>query len=168
MSLTPAYPDDHELSLEDYRQQLEEYVANCNKDDQANQSSAYLAEDGNESDLEDDWEKERERAVRQAQAHKKEIHNRGVNRNASGVSAMSGLSTKSNMSMISGFSGFSDLSKEHNNTNGKTEREQKMNAARSVGSNISLMSELTDLSQNIDNLSIYDDWETKELKMGYL
>ena len=157
MSLTPAYPDDHELSLEDYRQQLEEYVANCNKDDQANQSSTFLAEDGNESDLEDDWEKERERAVRQAQTHKKEIHNRGVNRNASGVSAMSGLSTKSNMSMISGFSGFSDLSKEHNNTNGKTEREQKMNAARSVGSNISLMSELTDLSQNIDNLSIYDD-----------
>jgi hypothetical protein len=158
MSLTPAYPDDHELSLEDYRQQLEEYVANCNKDDPANQSSAFLAEDGNESDLEDDWEKERERAVRQAQAHKKEMHNRGVNRNASGISAMSGLlSTKSNVSMISGFSGFSDLSKDNNNTTGKTEREQKMNMARSVGSNISLMSELTDLSQNIDNLSIYDD-----------
>lgn len=154
MSLTPAYPDDHELSLEDYRQQLEEYVANCNKDDQVNPSAPFLADDGNESDLEDDWEKERERAVRQAQAHKKEIHSRGVNRNTSGMSAMSGLlSTKSNVSMVSGFSGFSDISKD----NKKTEREQKMNMARSVGSNISLMSELTDLSQNIDNLSIYDD-----------
>ena len=49
------------------------------------------------------------------------------------------------------------MSKDNNNNTGKTEREQKMNMARSVGSNISLMSELTDLSQNIDNLSIYDD-----------
>lgn len=153
MSLTPAGPEDHELSLEDYRQQLEEYIANSNKDelDQNYQ-------DGNESDLEDDWEKERERAVRQAQAHKKEVQGRGVNRNASGMSAMSGLlSTKSGMSLVSGFSGFSDLSKDKQNLQGKTEREQKMSMARSVGSNLSLMSELTDLSQNIDNLSIYDD-----------
>jgi hypothetical protein len=153
MSLTPAGPDDHELSLEDYRQQLEEYIANSNKDE-LNQNY----QDGNESDLEDDWEKERERAILQAQAHKKEIQGRGLSRNASGMSAMSGLlSAKSGMSLVSGFSGFSDLSKEKLNLHGKSEREQKMSTARSVGSNLSLMSELTDLSQNIDNLSIYDD-----------
>jgi hypothetical protein len=159
MSLTPACPDDHELSLEDYRQQLEEYIANSNKEEIDQNGNYNHGDGGNESDLEDDWEKERERAVRQGQALKKEIHSRGVNRNASGMSAMSGLlSTKSSgMSLVSGFSGFSDMSKDKINTQGKSEREQKMNMTRSVGSNLSLMSELTDLSQNIDNLSIYDD-----------
>ena len=133
MSLTPANPNDNELSLEDYRQQLEEYIANCNN------------EDAEASDLEDDWERERDRALKQHQENK----TRGVNRNVSGMSAFSNKSAAA-MSLGSAISGFTDAMKD-------TGRENKMNMARSVCSNLSLMSELTDLSQNIDNLSLYDD-----------
>ena len=59
------------------------------------------------------------------------------------------------MSLVSGFSGLSDMISL--NTENNNQRESKMNMARSVASNLSLMSELTDLSQNIDNLSLYDD-----------
>jgi hypothetical protein len=145
MSLTPANPHDNELSLEDYRQQLEEYIANSNNAPNED------GDDGNESDLEDDWEKERERAVMQQQERKKEL-GRGVNRNVSGMSCLSTKST--GMSLVSGFSGFSDMNMSKAS---KTDRENKMNMARSVCSNLSLMSDMTDLSQNIDNLSIYDD-----------
>lgn len=139
MSLTPANPNDHELSLEDYRQQLEEYIANCNNDD------------GEASDLEDDWEKERDRAIKQHQENK----SRGVNRNVSGMSAFSNKSTAA-MSLASGFTGISDMLKE-SGTGAGSGRENKMNMARSVCSNLSLMSELTDLSQNIETLSLYDN-----------
>jgi hypothetical protein len=131
MSLTPANPDDNEISLEQYRQQLEEYISNLNGID----------EDTNDG-LQDDWEKEREHALLQ----QKELA-RGVNRNVSGMSC---LSAKSGMSLVSGFSGFSDM-------NLSKDRDLKMNMARSVCSNLSLMSDMTDLSQNIDNLSLYDD-----------
>jgi len=152
MSLTPANPDDNELSLEDYRQQLEEYIANTNKEEAAAAAGATIGtaaaaapgNDDHESDLEDDWEKERERALKQ-QCGKKERG--GVNRNMSGLSC---LSMKSGMSTFSGFTEMMNMSK-------ISERDQKMDMARSACSNLSLMSELTDLSQNIDNLSLYDD-----------
>lgn len=150
MSLTPANPDDNnELSLEDYRQQLEEYIANTNKSDVEGDDG----DDNNESDLEDDWEKERERAAQQAQDDRASSTKggRGVSRNVSGMSYLTAKS--GGMSLVSGFSGLSDLVSKTS----QTERENKMSMARSVGSNISLMSELTDLSHNIDNLSLYDD-----------
>lgn len=168
MSLTPANPDDHELSLEDYRQQLEEYIANTHKEDNKKRGNcdednerhdnednvhdkkAYLHnDDGQESDLEDDWEKERERAIQRSATKA-----RGVPRNMSGVSC---LSLKSNgMSLVSGFSGVSDMMSASPSPK-TSDRDKKMDMARSACSNLSLLSELTDLSQNIDNLSIYDD-----------
>ena len=172
MSLTPANPsDDNELSLEDYRQQLEEYIANTghggsgggggdggnNENKKTTNSDVDPShtegdedddhQDGNESDLEDDWEKEREKAIQQAQASQQlEKRERGVNRNVSGMSFQS----TGGMSLVSGFSGFTDM------MNVSSAREKKMDMARSACSNLSLMSELTDLSQNIDNLSLYD------------
>jgi len=163
MSLTPANPsDDNELSLEDYRQQLEEYIANTGhaaaaatadvsnkkRGDKAaeNKEAAHHDDDGNDSDLEDDWEKEREKAIQQAQLHAGDKKERGVNRNISGMSFQS----TGGMSLVSGFSGFTDMMN-------MSARDKKMDMARSACSNLSLMSELTDLSQNIDNLSLYDD-----------
>jgi hypothetical protein len=186
MSLTPLQDpaantssshNDQELSLEDYRQQLEEYIANSHHHNGTHHGGAAGDnDDGEESDLEDDWEKERERAVQQAQQLKRDHLERGVHRNASGMSILSKASA-GGMSLVSGFSGLSDLLKDENKdaqlsgpagaagatghahkaSGGGGDREHKMNMARSVSSNLSLMSELTDLSQNIDNLSIYDD-----------
>jgi hypothetical protein len=148
MSFTPLNSnDDNELTLEEYRQQLEEYISNST-------SQGLLGggddDDGCHSDLEDDWEKEREKAYSKQQADAK-AKQRGVNRNVSGMSCISNKSG-TGMSLVSGFSGFSDM----NFSEGDI-REAKMNMQRSVCSNLSLMSELTDLSQNIDNLSLYDD-----------
>jgi hypothetical protein len=142
----------HELSLEDYRQQLEEYIANCQAEDggagnggrHGASAAADDDDDGNHSDMEDDWERERERAMQQQKSSlKQQQSQRGVGRNVSGLSCFSNKSA-GQMSLVSGLSNFDA-------------RDTKMNMARSVCSNLSLMSELTDLSQNIDNLSIYDD-----------
>lgn len=139
-------PQDGELTLEEYRQQLEAYMSN-------NQvTNAQLEHDDDDhldspSDLEDDWEKERDRAF-------KKEKKRGVGRNVSGISYMSTKTDNSNgMSLVSGMSMFAtDLM-----STGTTTRENKMNMTRSVCSNLSLMSELTDLSQNIDDLHLFDE-----------
>jgi hypothetical protein len=136
-------PQDGELTLEEYRQQLEAYMTN-------NPTPAHQDHHDDDdhldapSDLEDDWEKERDRA------HKKE-KKRGVGRNVSGISYMSTKTDKSNgMSLVSGMSMFSSDLMSMGTTN-------KMNMTRSVDSNLSLMSELTDLSQNIDDLHLFDE-----------
>jgi hypothetical protein len=138
-------PQDGELTLEEYRQQLEAYMSNNptsnhqehHEDDQLDSPS----------DLEDDWEKERDRAF-------KKEKKRGVGRNVSGVSFMSTKTDNSKgMSLVSGMSMFSaDLM-----SMGTTTRDNKMNMGRSISSNLSLMSELTDLSQNIDDLHLFDE-----------
>lgn len=119
--------DEEELTLEKYRQQLEKYVANSG----AQEIHVDDSNNGADSDLEDDWEKEREKI------------NRGVDRNVSGMSFMS---IKSGNSM---FSGLTDLM--------SLEHQSRRGVNRNVSSNLSLMSDMTDLSQNIDNLSLYDD-----------
>jgi hypothetical protein len=167
-SLKPADPDaDNELTLVAYRQQLEEYISNS-----SNQTSNHDTHDldtngiqlkfddgegdDNESDLEDDWEKEKEKAYQQLKERTGEKR-RGVNRNVSGVSMMSTFTKGSNMgmSLASGMTGLSDMLTATSVDDDV--RETKMNFARSISSNISLMSELTDLSQNIDTLSLNDN-----------
>jgi hypothetical protein len=147
MSLTPANPDDNELSLEKYREQLEAYLRNSK-------------EIADEDELQDDWEKERDHTLLKQQQQQQQQQQksqpssqatskeRGVNRNMSGMSCLSMKSAT--MSLVSGFSGFTDM-------NTSNSRELKMAMSRSVCSNLSLMSDMTDLSQNIDNLSLYDD-----------
>ena len=150
MSLTPADPTDAggEITIEEYRKQLEEYIENI---ENQQSSSANFDNDNDEyaSDLEDDWEKEREKNLQQQEQQQQQSSSskRGVNRNTSGFSFMSAKTTKSGLSMFSGISAsmFSEAS-----------REQKMNAGRSVCSQLSLMSELTDLSENIDRLALDD------------
>lgn len=127
------------FTIEEYRRQLEEYIANS-------QAQGDKAEDEEEcpSDLEDDWEKECEKNI------KRDLYKRrGVNRNASGISFMSAKTTKSKDSVISGISAgiFSDSM-----STGTKEK----SCARSLCSSISLMSELTDLSENIENLGLDD------------
>jgi hypothetical protein len=134
-----------ELTLEEYRQQLEDYIINSHQQQQEPHSRdgvLAVAADIDDEELEDDWEKEKEKNYA-------EQRSRGVDRNASGMSMMSAKTTKSNMSMVSGFSGISDLMSQ--------DRETKMNLNRNLSSNLSLMSDMTDLSQNIDTLSIYDE-----------
>jgi hypothetical protein len=162
--------EDNELTLEKYRQQLEEYVLNhTNQNNNIDTDPIFRGNDlhlsanndeVNDSDLEDDWEKEKERAYRQLKERNSGEKQRGVNRNVSGLSAMFGVTKGSGMgmSLSSGLSGLSDMisaNTEIENVN----RENRMSMARSVSSNLSIMSELTDLSQNIDNLSLYDDDE---------
>jgi hypothetical protein len=137
---------DGELTLEEYRQQLEAYMSNNQILDQPVDHPD--DQEDSPSDLEDDWEKERDRAF-------KKEKKRGVGRNVSGLSFMSTQTDKSAMglSVLSGMSMFSaDMMSMGTNT-----REQKLASTRSVGSNLSLMSELTDLSQNIDDLHLFDD-----------
>jgi hypothetical protein len=162
--------EDNELSLEEYRQQLEEYITNSMSQ---NPNDALGLPDGgndlhlkvddddddqNASDLEDDWEKEKEKAYKQLKERNKNDKQRGVSRNLSGMSAMSTMTKGSTMgmSLSSGLTGLSDMMSATTDLM-ENQRESKMNMARSVSSNISIMSELTDLSQNIDNLSLYDD-----------
>jgi hypothetical protein len=137
-------PQDGELTLEEYRQQLEAYMTN---NPTSNHQDHHEEDDqlDSPSDLEDDWEKERDRAF-------KKEKKRGVGRNVSGVSFMSTKTDKSNgMSLVSGMSMFSS------DMMSMGTKENKMNMGRSVGSNLSLMSELTDLSQNIDDLHLFDE-----------
>lgn len=129
-----------ELTLEEYRQQLEEYIT-TQEGGQDNPRASLNSGAIDNEDLEDDWEKEKERNL--------EEQKRGVDRNISGISLMSAKTTKSNVSMISGFSGLSDLI--------NRDQDSKMELQRTLSSNLSLMSDMTDLSHNIDNLSIYDD-----------
>lgn len=124
-----------ELTIEEYRRQLEQYM-NDNALDQG-------PEDDAESVLEDDWEKEKAKAAKAFSPDSK----RGVGRNVSGISFMSTDTIKSNLSMMSGMSMLVDDAQSNS-------REKKMAHARSVGSNLSLMSELTDLSHNIDELRL--------------
>jgi len=141
----PAAVEDAELTLEEYRQQLEQYMTS----NQILDPPADHPEDdhGDNSDLEDDWEKERDRAV-------KKEKKRGVSRNVSGMSFMSAQSTGTKtdksgggMSLVSGMSNFSDIMS-------TATREQKMTGTRSVCSNLSLMSELSVLSQDMDDLHL--------------
>jgi len=124
-----------EMTIEEYRRQLEEYMSK-------QQGMDGGVDAGNDSDLEDDWEKEKEKAYRHNRLH--DSKKRGVNRNISGASFMSTDTFKSNLSMLSGMSLLSS----------DCSREQRMNMARSVSSNLSLMSELTDMSQNLEELKL--------------
>lgn len=141
---------DGEITLEEYRQQLEAYLASNQIADasKTNGNTTGTGTGGEESDLEDDWEREKEKAMQENAVAAAEPRRRGVGRNISGCSFMSSKTTKSaaNMSLVSGIS-LSDIMS-------TTSREQKMSAARSVGSNLSLMSEISDLSANLDDLSI--------------
>jgi hypothetical protein len=114
-------------------------------------------EDDLASDLQDDWEKEREANRRADVVEQDNVkkNGRGVNRSVSGYSSFSGNTIKSGISMVTGFSAgmFSTDSTVRSLT-----QEQKMNAGCSVCSNLSLMSELTDLSGNIDKLGLDADY----------
>uniref|UniRef100_A0A7S3P613 Uncharacterized protein n=1 Tax=Amphora coffeiformis TaxID=265554 RepID=A0A7S3P613_9STRA len=167
---------DGELTLEEYRQQLEAYISNTqdHPDDDND-------DDGEASDLEDDWEREREKNFASQQQQQgpsrrappgRQRSSRGVDRAKSGVSMMSIATNKSGggMSMVSGFTNLSDLMSAADDVSGE---EHRLATATPTGkparggdpsrgvdrnqSNLSIMSELTDLSANIDNLSLYED-----------
>jgi len=138
--------DGGEITIEKYRQQLQEYMDN-NQIGGESSNNNRADDDDCPSDLEDDWEKEREKNMRHQSGK------RGVDRTQSGCSFMSHKTTKSGLSMVSGISSgmFSnDLSSEGG-------RGRSMSGNRSLCSNLSLMSELTDLSENIDKLGLDDD-----------
>jgi len=191
-----------ELTLEEYRQQLEEYIAThggvvgggggaeagkkkvakmrADGNDSSNDSSEGTDSDL-DSDLEDDWEHEKaKRLARQARkknkckskASKKKspppqakasavepLKKAGVNRHESGISMMSMDSRKSEA--ISLFSNLSDISApEALKPPGKLGTSPAMSTTskhRGVNralSGVSYMSELTELSQTMDELVI--------------
>ncbi|GAX09688.1 hypothetical protein FisN_19Lh153 [Fistulifera solaris] len=140
-----------EITIEEYRKQLQQYLENNqgNEDDDNNNDDDDDGDDNN-SDLEDDWEKEREKNMRES---------RGVGRNVSGMSFVSSKTAKSGQSMVTGISSgiFStDLSADMSDDKNKGNSSSLNNSNRSLCSNLSLMSELTDLSENIDNLTLDD------------
>jgi hypothetical protein len=133
--------DESELTLEEYRQQLEKYINNTHSHcDEIRITSSHDVDDGFDSDLEDDWEKEKEKALLDFKLE----HRRGVSRNPSG---MSFASIKSGTSILTGFTDLSDMMMASHDENPRL----------SLSSTLSLMSDMTDLSHNIDNLSLYDD-----------
>jgi len=166
-----AAGDEGESTLEEYRQQLEQYITDHQIAIDDNVISDGLS--GNFSDdLEDDWEKEKEKMQHNSEEHQQ----RGIDRNTSGRSFMSIDKMKSDLSIMSGMSNLSDLllmsddegaaamDKDNATTDvssraGEGEQGEgvKRGMRRNVSNDISLLSELTDLSQNfIDSLSIGD------------
>jgi hypothetical protein len=146
MSIGTALDAGGEITIEEYRKQLQQYLEH----NQVNHDGDDNDDDhDNNSDLEDDWEKEREKNLR-------EDKTRGVGRNVSGMSFISSRTAKSGQSMVSGISSgiFStDLSADMSEDKNKGSLN---NSNRSLCSNLSLMSELTDLSENIDTLTLDD------------
>lgn len=124
------------LTIEEYRRQLEQYMAETGLDASTDPAATGAAAEDDEDDgLQDDWERERDAA---------RLGDRGVNRTISGASFMSTDTFKSSgMSLMSGMSMLSEGS-----------REKKMSTLRSQGSNLSLMSELTEISQSVDELRL--------------
>jgi hypothetical protein len=157
---------DGELTLEEYRQQLEAYMSSAHHDDDDNGDDD--DDDGHASDLEDDWEKERDKHMNSSFARRtpnrgvSRTRSRGVDRAKSGASFMS-IGTRlsgTGMSVVSGFSNLSDLmsaAEEYNKDHNDDDHQRKVDRTMSNQSNLSIMSELTDLSANIDNLSLYED-----------
>lgn len=157
MSIEPSRASDVEacggeiITIEEYRKQLQQYIeknqtkstgGNNDDDDDINYPS----------DLEDDWEKEREKNLR-------DDRTRGVGRNVSGISYMSSKTAKSGHSMVSGISSgiFSADMSDDDATPLKVNNNSLNNSSsRSLCSNLSIMSELTDLSENIDTLTLDD------------
>ena len=156
--------NDNELTLEEYRQQLEAYISNTQKEDKNG-----LDDGGDASDLEDDWEKERDKHMNASFTRRtpnrgvSRSRSRGVDRSKSGASFMSIGTMKSanGMSVVSGFSNLSDLmsaTDEERQQTGAAGRTRKgVDRTVSNQSNLSIMSELTDLSANLDNLSLLED-----------
>jgi hypothetical protein len=152
--------DINEFTLEEYRQHLEEYISNSSSHNHNVEGSPLVVDkhavtnvavdeknNGNHSDLEDDWEKEKEKSNRSSKSKRGEKR-RTINRNISGISGVSAYTKGSNMAMslVSGMSELSDM------MSATTD-----NLERTNSSNLSLMSELTDLSQHVDNLSLCDE-----------
>ena len=149
-----------ELTLEEYRQQLEKYIA-TNHDVAIGKNPTdgtadggrrlgRLKKDDSDSDLEDDWEQEKLKAQQEV--------SKGVNRTKSGMSMMS-TDSRSQMSIFSNLSDISPVG-EGNDKNAeaagnKFSPYKRTGVGRTI-SGISMMSELTDLSQNMDVLSIHD------------
>ena len=137
-----------ELTIEQYRRQLEEYMNNNQLLDN-HEPGDDLEDDDDDSDLEDDWEREKGQAYRQQQQKGNKAGDRGVNRTISGCSFMSTDTFKStglfsDMSLLSG-----ELADNNN-----ASRDDKKALNRSISSNLSLMSELTNLSDTMDELRL--------------
>jgi hypothetical protein len=171
-ALTHALQADAEVTIEEYRRQLEAYMFNHHLGEPA--SAPNVQYDGEPSDLDDDDDEPRYHsfartgagggaaAAPRRQARRGSRNSRGgVDRTVSGCSFMStdthlstNLSIFSNMSILSentyptsaGGGGAAAL--------GSGARERKMNMARSVGSNLSLMSDVTDISNTLDDLRL--------------
>lgn len=167
LDLQPAdiNSDTNDFTLEEYRQQLEEYISNSTNNHHNmihhgaplvvdKRTSHLKVDDDNEngSDLEDDWVKEKSNRSGKSPASE---NKRKVNRTISGVSAVSTYTKGSTvgMSLVSGMSGLDDMMSATTD-NLERERERKL---RLSSSDLSLMSELSDLSQNIDNLSLCEE-----------
>lgn len=136
-----------EITIEEYRKQLQEYIENNQvKPTEGNRDDDDI---NYPSDLEDDWEKEREKNMR-------EDKTRGVGRNVSGMSFMSSKTAKSGNSMVSGISAGIFSADMSDATPTKKGTSNLHNSSRSLCSNLSIMSELTDLSENIDTLTLDD------------
>ena len=161
-ALTQALQADGEVTIEEYRRQLEAYMFNNHLGEPGSSAhDAYHDDDDDDvpSDLDDDDEDEDALKYHQPRSAgagrqgppRRRRSSRGVDRNVSGCSFMSmdthlstNLSIFSNMSMLS----------ETLSATGGGARERKMHGARSLSSNLSLMSDVTDLSHDLDDLRL--------------
>lgn len=153
------------LTLEEYQKTLQAYLSNNQIPNggegpggDMNHDSDLLDFNENGSEYEEDFsvgndEGSGENQVEAKAKRSKGDRERGVQRTRTGNSLMSMRTTKSTgLSIISGIESIDMMSAQSLCT-----RESKMTMARSVGSNYSLMSELTDISHTIDNLTLGDD-----------
>lgn len=153
-----AAGDEGESTLEEYRQQLEQYITDHQiaiDDNVINDGLSGNFSDGGESGLEDDWEKEKEKTQYNSDFM-------SIDKMKSDLSIMSGMSNLSDLLLMSDDDAAMD--KDYATTNvssraggGEQGEGLKRGMSRNVSNDISLLSELTDLSQNfIDSLSMGD------------
>lgn len=151
-ALTQALQADGEVTIEEYRRQLEAYMFNNHLGEPASAGHYnHDSDDGVHSDLDDEGDepKHQNRSRATPRRHASRRGSRGVDRTVSGCSFMS---TDTHLS--ANLSIFSNMSLLSENPPSCGARERKMNMARSLSSNLSLMSDVTDISNALDDLCL--------------
>lgn len=165
-ALNSSLTEEGVMTLEEYRIELEKYMRNNHLGAPAashhDDNPDFDEDDDEPSDLDDDDDEPKYLSVAaSARPRRRGSRNSrgGVDRTVSGCSFMSTETFNSNLSIFSNMSLLSATlssaaGSEADGVEGSGARERKMNMARSVSSNLSLMSDVTDVSQAIDDLRL--------------
>jgi len=142
-----------ELTLEEYRKTLESYMASNNI---SNTVGTPYEEDVLSVESFEEWpdEEPRSKTDKKKKLSRGPPSTRNVDRNKSGTSMMSTQTIKSNATSLSGLSMLSNMSMDDKLGDSSA---RHGTSSRRFSSNDSVMSQLTDISHNLDGLGLEDD-----------